>query len=431
MLFAIIVAIIVVVLFLVGSALWWYRPKWLQRIVCNVYGARRSGEPQSCKDVLACKSPDEKGPPNLFTTLKSRAIPNQRLVDAFGIDNAFTTTDETYRKAFRAIAEAKLSSIKEEEWKRIADMALELVRNKTERVEHTNGAIPLVPFVQSMTLSISLYVLFRIEPLSLKEKTVVDIAQLINELWIASKGFYLRVFLARKKEKLQKALGKIDRTFTFTAKRTPMNLILPAYETMWRVVLHCFLEVAFRDNSTAPEWRGLLRAYLETPTSSKFTESASSQDAVSVSHIVNEALRLYPPTSRVYRRFELNRWQVAFAADIEQCQRGEEWGPDSKLFEPSRWNKIRKEDHPPFMPFNTTPFACPAKYGFGPRMVGTLVAALASRISSEDWTIGDNDESRADFGSPKMPLESGRGAFRSLELWKKPIRPPGQQVTKL
>ena len=167
MLFAIIVAIIVVVLFLVGSALWWYRPKWLQRIVCNVYGVRRSGEPQSCKDVLACKSPDEKGPPNLFTTLKSRAIPNQRLVDAFGIDNAFTTTDETYRKAFRAIAEAKLSSIKEEEWKRIADMALELVRNKTERVEHTNGAIPLVPFVKSMTLSIYLYVLFRIEPLSL------------------------------------------------------------------------------------------------------------------------------------------------------------------------------------------------------------------------------------------------------------------------
>lgn len=150
-------AIIVIILFIVGIALWWSRPKWLQRIVCYVYGVCRSREPQSCKRILACKSPNEKGPENRFTTLQSRAIPNQRLVDAFGIDNSFTTTDNDYRQAFRAIAQGKLSSIKEEEWKRIADMALELVRNKTERVEHTNGAIPLVPFVQFMTLSISLY----------------------------------------------------------------------------------------------------------------------------------------------------------------------------------------------------------------------------------------------------------------------------------
>jgi len=38
------------------------------------------------------------------TLLQSRAVPNERLIRAFGIDNAFTTTDEIYHKGFREAA---------------------------------------------------------------------------------------------------------------------------------------------------------------------------------------------------------------------------------------------------------------------------------------------------------------------------------------
>lgn len=405
----------------------------LLRIACYFLKVNSFSERGRCRSVLACERIDNQGPQNTFSEEKSRAVPNQRLIDAFGINNAFTTSDHGYRLRFKALAAGKLKRIDEAEWKLIANMTLELVRRKTERLEYTDGAIPLVPFVQSITLSMSLYVLFKIEPLSLKEKTVADIANLINELWIASKGFYFRPLLTRKKTKLQKALGKIDSTFVFTPERTPLNFILPAYETMWRVVLRCFLEVVFRENNAAPEWREVLQAYLQSPTSWIFAGNASEQpDTVSVSHIANEALRLYPPTSRVYRTFKLGWKQKDFAANIEKCHRTDPvWGDDGKRFRPSRWTTTGNQYLTAFMSFGARPFVCPAKEVFGPQMIGILVASLAAQISPENWTVGDDDKSSADFGSLETPLESGREAFGSLKLWRKPVAAAGQQVTNL
>ncbi len=404
----------------VGTSLYFCDPGFCPRFVSYFGKVHRISERSQCLDVLACRRLENLGPDNDFGSATSRAIPNQRLVDAFGIDNAFTTSDSKYRFKFRTLAAKKLET-SDEEWTRIADMTLELVRKKTERLGHTDGAISLVPFVQSVTLAMSFYVLFRLEPLSLKEKNVTNIAQLINELWIASKGFYFKPFLTRRKERLQEALRKIDRTFDFTPKRNPLNLILPAYETMWRVVLRCFLEVVFLNSETATKSRGVLTAYLGSPTSSKFSERSTGLDAVSASHIVNEALRLYPPTSRVYRHFKLNGWEKAFAADIESCQRKTgTWNIDGTLFEPSRWTKTAEQDRPALMSFGDSPFVCPAKGEFGPQMIGILVAALTVEISADHWTVGDNDESRANFPFSKtQPLKSGREEFRSLKLWRK------------
>lgn len=376
-----------------------------------------------CLDILACKPIDGQGPPNGFSREKSRAIPNRRLIDAFGVDNAFTTTTWKHRSDFVKFAEGKISGMGDGEWKRIADMTLELVRKKTRRLEHTDGAIPLVPFVQSITLSMSLYVWFGLEPLSLKEKTVADIASLINELWITSKVYYPKSFMARKKVELQKALRKIDSTFVFTPERTPLNLILPAYETMWRVVLRCFLEVVFRnDDEAALEWRDVLQAYLGCPTSSRFGESATSPGSISASHVVHEALRLYPPASRVYRTYELGGKRKDFAADIEECHRNDAfWGADGQCFRPSRWTTISEEaltESGAFMSFGAGRFVCPAKKTFGPRMIGVLVASLAAEISTGRWTVGDNEVTRAGFRFPDGPLESGREVYGSLRLWR-------------
>ena len=416
MLFAIIGGAVIIV----GAWLLFCDPELFLRVASYFRKVHKVSETSSCKEILGCRHFDKQKPRNDFSKEESRAIPNQRLVDAFGINNAFTTSDSEYRETFKRFA-AKKIKLNDEEWKRVADLTLELVQIRTERLEHTDGAIPLVPFVQSVTLTMSFYVLFRLEPLYLKEKNVTNIAQLINELWIASKGLYFKPSLTRRKERLQEALRKIDRTFDFTPKRNPLNLILPAYETMWRVVLRCFLEVVFRNSGTASKSREVLAAYLGSPTSSKFNERPVDVDAGSASHIVNEALRLYPPTSRVYRHFKLNGWKKAFAADIESCQRKTgTWTIDGTLFEPSRWTKTAEDVRPALMSFGDSPFVCPAKGEFGPQMIGILVAALTVEISAERWTVGDNDKSRVGFPfSENQPLKSGREEFRSLKLWRK------------
>jgi hypothetical protein len=44
--------------------------------------------------------------------------------------------------------------------------------------------------------------------------------------------------------------------------RNPMNLLLPAYETMWRVVLRCFLEIHHRGADNGNAWSDILTGYL-------------------------------------------------------------------------------------------------------------------------------------------------------------------------
>ena len=56
-------------------------------------------DPVTCAQILACIGYNT-GAKNLYTDIKSRAIPNDRLVQAFGIDNSFTTSEPERRKAF-------------------------------------------------------------------------------------------------------------------------------------------------------------------------------------------------------------------------------------------------------------------------------------------------------------------------------------------
>lgn len=90
------------------------------------YLSRRNGPPQAetsmqltehrvrcsdsaiCAQILACEGYNSTGARNLYTDLKSRAIPNERLTSAFGIDNSFTTSEVERRKKFNAEAGKKI-----------------------------------------------------------------------------------------------------------------------------------------------------------------------------------------------------------------------------------------------------------------------------------------------------------------------------------
>ena len=60
----------------------------------------RFSDSKTCAQILACKGYDNTGAKNLYSDVKSRAIPNGRLILAFDIDNSFTTSDDKRRKEF-------------------------------------------------------------------------------------------------------------------------------------------------------------------------------------------------------------------------------------------------------------------------------------------------------------------------------------------
>ena len=297
-------------------------------------------------------------------------------------------------------------------------MTHELVRKETGETGLRQYEIYLVPLVQVVSLKMTLHVLFGHDPLKLEDNVISALARNINELWIQSK----KSCASRKKIQplrlaTEKALIAIFPHGKFTLRETPMNFILPAYETLWRVVLRCFLEVSFRNRMADLAWRPVLTKFLAKPTYAQFEADSCELNSVSVSFIVLEALRLYPPTRRVYRTFQLagSLKKETIAADIEHCQRNPTiWGEESLKFVPTRWKNLGEKARKAFMPFGERPFICPAKRDFGPRMIGVLVAALADCITAENWSL-ENDGVEESVYS-RGPLLSGREAYHSLRL---------------
>ncbi len=93
--------------------------KWLLTIGCLAGGIillRAKTSPQSiqkavvvsdpamCLQVMAGKGYNNTEAENRYTDVHSRAVPNQRLVRAFVIDNSFTTSHDKRRKEFNAEA---------------------------------------------------------------------------------------------------------------------------------------------------------------------------------------------------------------------------------------------------------------------------------------------------------------------------------------
>ncbi|KAN0112435.1 hypothetical protein V8E51_005386 [Hyaloscypha variabilis] len=112
---------------------------------------------------------------------------------------------------------------------------------------------------------------------------------------------------------------------------------------------------------------GITKEFFE---SRKFGEldplSFSSKD------IVNEALPLYPPPGKIFRRVGDKEKSVDVVAIHREA---ELWGDNVLEFEPSRWAK-GKGLFEYFMPFGVGALSCPTRGNMGPRFIGVIVAAL-------------------------------------------------------
>lgn len=387
-----------------------------------------------CKSILACHGVGEEEFDLHNNPLVSRALPNRRLVKVFGIDNAFTTTNESYLRQFKTLVTQKFSKLGPDEWIELAKATDILVRRGIEKETWkddkttSQSQFELTPFVQLLSLKLTLFVLFGIDPMHLEDSSVLDVADSINNLWIGSKGGYSRETLASERKRLMAALSEIfPPPRPKTPKENPLNLILPAYETLWRVVFRCFLGISFRSESLTPEWTEVLSEFLRNPTDQQFRRlngnPETNPDAVSAMFIVNEALRLYPPTRRIYRQLHLagKPKPEIFAANIEACQRDPRiWGRDCSRFVPSRWRSLSDDARKSFMPFGEKPFVCPAKQDFGLRLIGVLVAALVTHFSKSKWDHYLEGEHGMRFKNddPEFALKTDRRDYAELTVFR-------------
>ncbi|PQE29416.1 Cytochrome P450 protein [Rutstroemia sp. NJR-2017a WRK4] len=351
------------------------------------------------------------------TTLFSRSRPNQRLVQAFDIDNAFTTFDDETHHEFVTRAKDLLHR-PDPPITSIIKLMRRCALDETLSTRLRRNSVPLLPIVQIFCFRFVLPKFFASSYVDsssiLLTSPVLRITQLINSLWVASKCSCSPnlLIIDLMKNELQRELGLLF-SYSEDENDNPLNILLPTYETLWRVVLRCFLEVSFRNTSEITGWQGLFEEFLKNPTPKQFSERTG---RCSVQDIVKEALRLYPPTRRIYRQQEMYDSEIAI--DVEYLQRMEEvWGADGKNFKPERWGVLEAAGNARYkrawMPFGKGNFQCPAGK-LAPMMIGVLVGILIESFGGGEWVLGGREWSVLN----EEPLENGREAMEGLTIRK-------------
>lgn len=200
--------------------------------------------------------------------LKQRASPNQRLVRAFRIDNSFTTTDISWHKTFLSQAQHKIQEVHGDGWRQlfeVAEQALHRARAYT-RFEDQGGKpqVPLARSVRIVTFITIINVLFHVDPADMSVNDVETATKMINNLWVQSKDCSGGAISVRDQHCLQTVLANLllNKAGSSAPRENPLNMIIPAYETMWRVVLLTFVSAAFRvsDQETVDQFSSVVES---------------------------------------------------------------------------------------------------------------------------------------------------------------------------
>ncbi|CAG8508242.1 16196_t:CDS:2 [Dentiscutata erythropus] len=353
----------------------------------------------------------------------SRAVPNQRLKKSFQISNPFTNPNENYHKEFVKVI-YKTINFDNKKWERFANIALETVKN--EKVFKT-GFIELVPWVQKITLSVILrgYLDFDANVCEI----IDDIPKIIND-----SKLYNEALMSQSKDKdvnviqeiskiAHKHLNDIQKLPQSTSGfinptedelETPLNIILPAYETMWRVLLYAILEIKVREilliknnskrmkNIHLKDLNDSINIFLKNP-------SYSTLKGNSLNLIVKETLRLYPATRRIHRTCNGRKYTI----DVETIHRDPTiWGDDSLHFKPERFEKPNVLSSFSYIPFSVGHMRCVAADKFAPTVAAILIAAVLSSVDIID--VVDNEAIENYRKNPDLPFENHRLAFDKM-----------------
>lgn len=261
--------------------------------------------------------------------LRARSIPNQRLVKALGISGTFVSDDPSVHDNFTREAKVLITTVSAKDgWSRLVDVAETCVDKFLDA-----KSLDYATFVQSVTLSVVLAGLLGTDIDDLDPVDVAFVTKAINDRWAQSKSS-----TALTTEVLDNINHHIIR---WVPDRTnPLNLIIPAYETMWRVaataVVYSNRDCLLRD---------AFISYNENPTDDQFRALANEGTGAqpSVEAIVSEVLRLHPPTRHITRAVVAPWWKRPFVpsvdvADVEEAQKSLLFGSNPESFNPMRFH---------------------------------------------------------------------------------------------
>ncbi|EKM56105.1 uncharacterized protein PHACADRAFT_257177 [Phanerochaete carnosa HHB-10118-sp] len=221
-------------------------------------------------------------------------------------------------------------------------------------------------FMQNVSLLSILAGLFEV---SFEDVTIADlsiVARGINDLWKLSKTTDTLP---------PHMLSDINTRLRawIPAQPNPVDFIIPAFETMWRVVA---ITVAY--THADPLARTVLHIFLTDPTAAAFTRSDS--DTPSVEALITETIRLHPPTRRISRHVTAGSTQVA-VADIGALHRDKGiWGADADVYNATRHQHRTPEQAQALLGFGAGTLKCVASR-WAPHAAGIIVATIADRIA--------------------------------------------------
>lgn len=359
--------------------------------------------------------------------LELRATANSRLKAAFGIDNSLTTSDPSAHAAFLRIAKRVLNK-KDRNWEVLYQVAETFLQTEIQNAIAKRGepTLPLAECVRCMCLATVMFDNFGTDPASIPREHLVTITDEINNQWLLSK----RDPNVARSARLEEALGSLNLPSPDGSGRMSpaevLSLLMPQYETLWRVVLLTFVTAyhqqpdahadVVRRTADVPSCLGdparekealkLAMASIPTPSPIHTQRSFQLHWALLTFHLTRkrnnkqEGLRLYPSNKHLYRSHpQCPSGPVAAVAAAASCdivglhRHAAIWGgaAEAGRFRPSRFDegRLTARQRAAYVPFSVAPHRCPAggASGFGNRIVTALVVALGRRLGPEHGRV--------------------------------------------
>lgn len=174
--------------------------------------------------------------------LSLRALPNARLTEAFDIHNSFTTTDARVHREFLGRARSIVDTVDATAWQGCRELAAKVLK-RPELFPEPRVSVQRVTRVACLHVVLELLFLTG-HAFNIDIDAADSVTDDINWLWLQSKEHgaagspATAGSLASLRSRLSELVPNTD--------DDPLALIIPAYETLWRVVLLTYVHVAFR-----------------------------------------------------------------------------------------------------------------------------------------------------------------------------------------
>lgn len=377
--------------------------------------SREHVSPDAIRKLL---NPDDS---STFELLQPRALANQRLLEAFKLTNTFASPEITVHDAF--VRQIKGFLREQRNWTSFLHVSRQAVASELDGDGSSTSAF--ANFIQLVTLRAVIVGLLDTnrDMDTLDPKDLSASATLIMKLWATSKTVSSSSSSATVHQPDDLSiLNSHLRTLLPDEEKypNPIDFVIPTWETLWRLVATCLARVYDQ-----AEYRHVFEDLLEDPTTRRFHNDLSS-DGLCAAYIMNETLRLHPPSRRISRSFPvetssisisipitipkftfLARWWPTFmlspnwgfrwdpnssttriqtqVANIEKVHLSTDiWGLNALGFEPRRWTE--KAPATNFFAFGHGPLMCIGNK-WAPMAAAMIVAAVLEGIEAEGLEI--------------------------------------------